>query len=57
LAGSPETAVGLDDPFDPDGHVVEHRVEVDRLADPGKARLADAGEVGDYRLRTRPKLP
>jgi hypothetical protein len=41
MSGGPETALGLDDLFDPQGDVVEHRVEVERLANPGKAVVPD----------------
>jgi hypothetical protein len=42
VAGGPETALGLDGLFDLRRNVVEHGVEVHRLADPGEAGLADA---------------
>ena len=51
VAVGPETTLGPDDLSDHDRDVVEYRLEVDRLANPGKARLADARGIGNDRLR------
>ena len=51
VAAGPETTLGLDDLSDHHRDVVEYRLEVDRLANPGKARLADARGIGNDRLR------